>query len=115
MVTQYANLDAAQTEFQKVSDLSGTSLDKYSEKLRNIGKETYRTTSEMYQAATEFRKNSFNDEDSATLARVATMYQNVSDTSISASDSASFIISQMKAFNIEADDSISIIDKVNEV
>lgn len=72
MVKQYANLDAAQTEFQKVSDLSGASLDKYSEKLRNIGKETYRTTSEMYQAATEFRKNGFNDEDSATLAKIAT-------------------------------------------
>lgn len=43
------------------------------------------------------------------------MYQNVADTSISAADSAAFIISQMKAFNITADDSYSIIDKVNAV
>lgn len=43
------------------------------------------------------------------------MYQNVSDTTISAGESASFIISQMKAFDIEATDAVSIIDKVNEV
>lgn len=69
----------------------------------------------MVEAATEFRKNSFNDQDSATLAKVATMFQNVADESMSAADSASFIIAQMKAFNIEADDAYRIIDSVNAV
>ena len=69
----------------------------------------------MIEAATEFRKNSFNDEDSANLALVATMYQNVADEAISAGDSASFIISQMKAFNIEASNATHVIDAVNEV
>ena len=69
----------------------------------------------MVEAATEFRKNSFNDSDSATLAKVATMFQNVSDESISASESASFIIAQMKAFGIEAGNAEHIIDAVNAV
>lgn len=69
----------------------------------------------MIEAATEFRKNSFNDEDSATLAQVATLYQNVADDAISASDSAAIIISQMKAFNIPAEDAIHIIDSINAV
>lgn len=69
----------------------------------------------MVEAATEFRKNSFNDSDSATLAKVATMFTNVADESMSAADSASFIIAQMKAFNIEADDAYRIIDSVNAV
>lgn len=69
----------------------------------------------MVEAATEFRKNSFNDSDSATLAKVATMFQNVSDESISASESASFIIAQMKAFGIEASNAEHIIDAVNAV
>lgn len=68
----------------------------------------------MIEAATEFRKNSFNDQDSATLAKVATVYQNVADEAISAGDSASFIISQMKAFNIASQDAQHIIDAVNE-
>ena len=68
----------------------------------------------MVDAATEFRKNGFNDEDAAQLAQIATMYQNVSDEAISASDSASFIIAQMVAFGIEADNASHIIDAVNE-
>ena len=68
----------------------------------------------MVEAATEFRKNGFNDSDAATLAKTATMFQNVSDEAISAGESASFIISQMIAFGIEAKDAQSIIDKVNE-
>lgn len=63
----------------------------------------------------EFRKNGFNDEDAAQLGQIASMYQNVSDEAISASDSASFIIAQMTAFDIEADNAIHIIDAVNEV
>lgn len=69
----------------------------------------------MVEAATEFRKNSFNDSDSATLAKVATTFQNVSDEAMSASDSASFIIAQMKAFGIEAGNAEHIIDAVNAV
>ena len=69
----------------------------------------------MVASATEFRKNSFNDEDSAMLAHVANMYMNVADEAISASDSASLIISQMKAFDIEANNAMRIIDAINEV
>lgn len=69
----------------------------------------------MVEAATEFRKNSFNDSDSATLAKVATMFTNVADESMSAADSASFIIAQMKAFGIEAGNAEHIIDAVNAV
>lgn len=68
----------------------------------------------MVEAATQFRKNSFSDEDSAQLALVATAFQNVSDTSISAADSASFIISQLKAFQNEGITAYQVIDKVNE-
>lgn len=69
----------------------------------------------MVEAATEYRKSGFGDEDAANLALVATMYQNVADESISAADSAGFIIAQMKAFNIEAEDATHIIDAVNAV
>ena len=114
IVDQVYELDGALTEFRKVSDLSGQSLEEYTDYLSQLGSTVGRTTSEMVEAATEFRKNGFNDEDSATLAQIAAMYQNVSDEAISAGDSASFIISQLIAFNMEADESIHIIDAVNE-
>lgn len=69
----------------------------------------------MVDAATIFRKNSFNDEDSANLAKIAVMFTNVADEEMSAADSADFIISQMKAFGIEAENATHIIDSINAV
>ena len=115
MVEQVYELNGAVTEYKKVTDLSGASLDAYVDKLSKMGGEVARTGTEMVEAATEFRKNSFSDEDSASLALISTMYQNVADEAISAGDSASFLIAMMKAFNIEAKDATSIIDSVNSV
>lgn len=76
----------------------------------------------MIESAAEFRKNSFNDEDSAQLALIATMLQNVADEAISAGDSASFIIAQLTAFGDSMDGYLTdverathIVDAVNEV
>ena len=109
------DFDDALTDFKKVSDLSGDSLTEYTQKLGELGEATARTTTEMVQAATEFKKSGYSDNDSAQLAQVATLYQNVADSELSASDSSAYLISQMKAFNITADDAITIIDKTNEV
>lgn len=43
MVEQVKTLDAAQTEFRKVSDLSGKALDAYQDKLSKAGKTVVRT------------------------------------------------------------------------
>lgn len=52
MVDQVFELDTALTEFKKVSDLSGNSLDNYVSKLSAMGTEVARTGSEMVEAAT---------------------------------------------------------------
>ena len=63
----------------------------------------------------EFKKAGFNEKDSLELGRVASMYQNVADQEITAGEAANFIVSQMKAYNLTAQDSEHIIDAVNEV
>ena len=107
--------DTAITEFQKVSDLSGDSLDKYKAKLADMGKETARTGKEMLEAATIFKRSGFSEDDAATLAQMATLYQNIADGEVSAADASSFIIASMKAFNIEASNSIEILDSINSI
>lgn len=114
-VQQVFELDEALTEFKKVSDLSGDALDEYADKLGNLGETVARTKSEMVEAATEFVKSGYSEDESANLAQVASLYQNIADEEISAGESASFIIAQMKAFNVTAEDSIHIVDAVNEV
>ena len=73
----------------------------------------------MVDAATSYRKNGFNDEDSAQLARVSAMFQNVADEQISAGDAADFLISQLIAFDGVGSNSVEnanhIVDAVNAV
>lgn len=112
------DFDRAMTEFKKVTDTTNLSLEKYTDTLTKLGEKTARTTTQMLQAATEFSKSGYTAEDSARLAQVATLYQNIADKELSAGESASFIISQMKAFGDEihgVQDAVTIIDKVNEV
>lgn len=69
----------------------------------------------MVEAATTFRKSGFNDQDAATLAKIAAQYQNVADTAVSAEYAASSIVSQIRAFGKDADFATHIIDAYNEV
>jgi TP901 family phage tail tape measure protein len=109
------DFDDALTEFKKVSDLSGEALNDYAKQLGELGAEVGRTTTEMVQASTNFKKSGFSDQDSAQLAKMATMFQNIADKEISAEQASKFIIAQMKAFNIEANNSIHILDAINNV
>lgn len=115
MANEVYSLDSALTDYRKVSDLTGKSLDEYVAKLTESGQAVARTTSEMVEAATSFKQAGYTDEDSAKLAEYSSLMQNVADDYISASDAANILIAQMKAFNISADDSIQIVDKINEI
>ena len=115
MADVVSELDAALIEYQKVSDLSGKSLKRYSDNLGEMGLTVARTTTEMVNAAAMFRKSGFNDKDAATLATISSLFQNVADEQLSAADAASSVISQMRAFNIDADNAVHIIDVYNAV
>lgn len=109
------DMDAAMTDFNKVSDLSNDGLLDYIDTLTELGEAVARTGTQMLEAATKFVQSGYTEAESAQLAEIASLYQNVADAQVSAADAASFVISQMKAFGIEASDAISIIDKLNEV
>jgi len=109
------DFDDAQTELKKVSNLSGDSLDTYTQKLSELGETVARTSTEMTESAVSFKRSGYSDEESAKLAQISELYKNVADSEIDSATSSNFLISQMKAFNITANDSIKIINSVNEV
>lgn len=115
MVNEVINLDDKLTELKKVTDLEGDSLKQFTKKAYESAKEVAKTGSEMIEASTEFAKAGYDSDTSLELGKVALMYTNIADETISASEASSFMIAQMKAFNIEAEDSMHIIDAVNEV
>lgn len=109
------DFDDAFTELRKVSDLGTDSLKTYTEELGELGKVTARTRTEMVEASTEFKKSGYTEKESAVLAQTATLFQNIADSQLSAGDASSIIISQLKAFNLTAEESIRITDVINEV
>ena len=115
MVEEVYTVDKSLTEFKKVSDLRGSGLDEYVKSLGESGQLVARTTSDMIDAATMFRKSGFSDAEAADLATIASMYQNIADTEVSASAAASSIVSQIQAWGRGAIEPIHIIDAYNEV
>lgn len=108
-------LDAAVTEYKKVSDLTDEGMKSFVSTAREMGLEVGKSATEFIEAGTQFKKMGYSDQESLQLGKVATMFQNIADTAISAGDSASFVNSQMKAFNMTAQDAQHIIDATNEV
>lgn len=115
MINEVIELDDALVELRKVTDLEGESLQKFTQNAYDAAEAVAKTGTEMVQAATEFAKAGYSEEEILKLGELALMYTNIADEEVSAAESAEFMIAQMKAFNIEAKDAIHIIDAVNEV
>lgn len=107
--------DKAFTELAKVSSLSGDSLKEYADTLADIGTEVARTKTEMVQIATELTKAGNDPQDVEILSELVALYQNTADEELSAADATSVLVSQMKAFDIEAEEAIHITDAINQV
>lgn len=115
MIQEVTELDSALTELRKVTDLEGESLQNFTKNAYDAAEAVAKTGTEMVQAATEFAKAGYDESQILKLGELALMYTNIADETVSAAESAEFMIAQMKAFNIEAEDAIHIIDAVNEV
>ena len=124
MVNNVRELDKAQTELRKVTDLGGKSLEKYTNRAYKMSGAVAKTGTEIIQAATEFSKQGFGTEDALKLSKIASEFQNIADTEIDAATAAKFINSQIKAFGntdgfkqltSDAEKAEKVIDAVNEV
>lgn len=107
--------DEAITEMGKVSVYSGEQLKKYTEDLGKLGQEVARTRTEMTDAATGWLKAGYSEEDAARLAKISSLLQNTADEELSAAEATSILVSQLKAYHMEADEAIRVTDIINAV
>lgn len=115
IVTNTIKLDTAMTGLAKVSDMSSDELQAFAKSAGEAGVEVGRTATEMIDAATVFAQAGYGAEDLEQLATAASMFSNIADTQTSTAESAEFLISTMKAYNMTAEDTEHIMDAVNEV
>ena len=115
MVTEVRNLDAELTEFKKVSDLTEEGLNKFIDDSYTLGESVAKTGTEVVTATTLFKKMGHTVDESMQLAKNALMWTNVADGMVSVEESANMLISTMKAYGLQAEDTTHIIDALNEV
>nr|DAH36639.1 MAG TPA: minor tail protein [Caudoviricetes sp.] len=113
--TNVVNIDAAMTELKKVTDETASAYAKFlsqsGAKARALGS----TLTDVVNATAGFARLGYNLADSAELAETAIVYNNVGDGIESIDDATESVISTMQAFNITAQDSMSIADKFNQI
>ena len=107
--------DAAITEMGKVSDYSGKKLRDYTKQLAEMGTEVARTQTEMTEATTGWLKAGYSEEDAAKLAKFSALLQNTADEELSSAEATSILVSQLKAYHMEADEAIKVTDIINKV
>lgn len=115
IIKNVIELDSAMTELKKVTDETDAVYSKFLDNAGVRAKALGATLVDTINATADFARLGFNIPDSENLADAALVYKNVGDGIKDVGEASSSIISTIKAFGIEADNAISIVDKFNEV
>lgn len=115
MYQNVMDIDTAFTELKKVTDETDASYNKFLSNAASNAKEIGTTIDNYITSSADFARLGYNFDQSQELAKVANIYNVVGDEIADVNEATQSIISTMKAFEIEADNSISIVDKFNEV
>lgn len=107
-------VNSAITELRKVSDASDLQLDSYFEHATDSAKKYGSAISDVVNSAADWKRLGYSLEDSSTLADVTTLLETVGDN-MTQESASSGLISTLKGFQKDADEALSIVDKVNEV
>jgi hypothetical protein len=115
MVQAVSDLDKSLVEVQKVTDLSGKSLEIFTSRAYKTGTEVARTGQEVIDATAIFARSGYEIEDALNLSKVAMVMMNVGDGIDSTSEAATSLISVLKGYNLEANKAMSVTSLINEV
>lgn len=106
--------DSAMTELIKVSNDSIVALKSFGKESFNIAQQVGGTGTTITQAAADWSRLGYSIKEASELAKNSAIYVNVGD-GIDVEQATSSLVSTMKGFGLAAEDSMSIIDKFNEV
>ncbi len=106
-------IDTAMTNLYKVTDEASS---KYNQFLDSASKSAYklgRSISSLVEQTANWAKLGFSLEEAEQLAKISSIYANVGE--VDDDTAVNDIVTAMKAFNIEASNSITIVDKLNKL
>lgn len=113
-VTSIKELDSAMTELKKTSNGTKQEYRDFTTQARTDAKDIGSTTTQITNSAADFSRLGYTLSESQTLAKNTGILKNVSEFS-SIDDATTAMISMMKAYDVQVDDSMDLIDKMNLV
>lgn len=115
IITAVRELDAAMTELKKVTDLTKEAYADFIKTASDMAQSVGASLTDTVNATADFARLGYSIDDAAKLAEAALVYKNVGDGIDDISEATESLISTIKAFGIEANSAMGIIDKFNEV
>lgn len=112
-LTVVREMDTAMTNLNKVSNDSAAALENFRKASFDIASSIGSTGKAVVDAATEWARLGYNIEEAAELAKASSVYANVGE--IDATTATTDLVSALKAFKIDSDDVMNVVDVLNEI
>ena len=106
-------IDTSMTNLYKVTDETGNKYNQFLNSASDSAFELGRSISGLVEQTANWAKLGFNIDEAAKLSEISSIYANVGE--VDDSTAVSDIVTAMKSFNIEAEDSITIVDSLNKL
>lgn len=106
-------IDTSMTNLYKVTDETRNKYNQFLNSASDSAFELGRSISGLVEQTANWAKLGFNIDEAAKLSEISSIYANVGE--VDDSTAVSDIVTAMKSFNIEAEDSITIVDSLNKL
>lgn len=106
-------IDTAMNNLYKVTDETSSKYNKFLDSSSKSAHELGRSISSLVEQTANWAKLGFSLDEAEQLAKISSIYANVGE--VDNDTAVSDMVTAMKAFNIEASDSITIVDKLNKL
>ncbi|WP_269154358.1 phage tail tape measure protein [Bacillus sonorensis] len=113
MVDQVIQIDTIMTEIRRVMDEPDYKFNEMLQEAVETGDQLSNKITDILQMTSSFGRMGFDESELGNITKTAEVLQNVSDLSVD--ETVNTLTSAMLNFNVAAEDSISIADKLNEV
>lgn len=106
-------IDTAMTNLYKVTDETSSKYNQFLDSSSKSAHELGRSISSLVEQTANWAKLGFSLDEAEQLAKISSIYANVGE--VDNDTAVSDMVTAMKAFNIEASESITIVDKLNKL
>ena len=105
--------DTAMTNLKKVAEGTSNEISQFGKNSYAVANALGATNTAVIDAGTEWSRLGYSIQEASELAKSSVIYSNVGE--IDAATATTDLVSALKAFNVDASDSMNVVDKLNEL